>query len=402
MSAQTHESRGCMHPVKLSDGQDVQCRKCEKCRLEWRRYWTGRISGECHIARSVWFSTLTYGGGYDNADAYVKRDWHLRNYVKKLRRLGYDFSYIGVFEHGEKEGRGHWHMLMMWHGDSPPAKMDEMDSEWTYRDRYGRVQEYWSHGHVKHEWPRNRAHCAAYVLKYIDKDGTSAGDFVFPRNPMLGHRYLIGYAEKRADAGLALFGYDKPTFTVPGNVRDRGPNAGKPYEYWLDTQSSLYRDMVAAYLSRWVATRPRQIIPFCRHSIALCQGLTGEERQALLPDAVSTHLAWTEANIYRCRFTDPQQAGKSRLAYYACDWHKDAVLVVDEALQVAELRIYKDEAITWRKAVGAKEKEGLLRQPPRHLPPVQVLQNPRDERLGNSLLGRRPSNARRQSTRSTR
>jgi len=39
----------------------------------------------CH---STWFVTLTYGGGYDNVEAYWINYRHVQLFFKKLRKAG--------------------------------------------------------------------------------------------------------------------------------------------------------------------------------------------------------------------------------------------------------------------------------------------------------------------------
>lgn len=233
----------------------VKCRKCEQCKAERLRHWTGRVNAEMQTAYSVSFVTLTYGGGYDNPEAYTLNYEHVKLFFKKLRKAGHRFSYINVGEFGTDKGRAHWHVLFFWYSSEPEWEYDKMLQPPEQAETGDPLQFDWPFGHIKVERPRSKQATAHYIMKYMQKDGV-AENLRYSKKPALGERYLLEYARDHARRGLALWP-QHPTYTIPENLNAQG----KPFWYRVDPHSSLHEKMIIAYLEEWEICRPKQKRP---------------------------------------------------------------------------------------------------------------------------------------------
>jgi len=249
----------CNHPVPIRNkwGDQIamgQCRKCEKCLARKRRHWTGRLLAEQQTAVATWFVTLTYGGGYENAGAYVLNYKHVKDMVKRMRKAGHRFRYVAVGEHGDSKDRGHWHLLMYWQSEPPADTVFDERHEWEFWPAFirGRATNF---GVAQIEHPRSVQGSASYIMKYLDKDPGRVV-FKFSKVPALGEPYLIDYARKHAEHGLALFSQGD-WFTIP----DNRASSGNLFTYEVGRQSALYERMLLAYCERWAQLRPHQSIP---------------------------------------------------------------------------------------------------------------------------------------------
>lgn len=231
-----------------------QCRKCEKCLARKRRHWTGRLLAEQQTAKATWFITLTYGGGYENAAAYVLNYRHVKNMVKRMRKAGHRFRYVAVGEHGDALERGHWHLLMYWQSEPPPETVMDERHEWEFWPKFIGGQST-NFGTTQIEHPRSVQGSASYIMKYLDKDPGRVV-FKFSKVPALGEPYLIDYARKHAEHGLALFPQGD-WFTIPNNRA----SSGNLFTYEVGRQTALYERMLMAYCERWAELRPDQSIP---------------------------------------------------------------------------------------------------------------------------------------------
>lgn len=243
----------CTQLIEIKDDVFVQCRKCEACRKARHRYWTGRLMAEQATCRAQWFVTLTYGGGYDSGDAYVLKYDHVQRMFKRLRKAGYQFSYVAVGEYGGKLDRAHFHLLMNWKSDPPPVAAFDERIHW----------EYWSdrnkepRGFVQVEYPKSVQAAASYVMSYLDKQKDGQLPIMkFSKVPPLGQEYMLEYARKRARAGVAIF-HDGDRYTVEGNTA----SDGNLYWYHVGRNSPIFGRMLWAYLSEWALLRPDQKPP---------------------------------------------------------------------------------------------------------------------------------------------
>jgi len=220
----------------------AQCRICDECIAARKRHWVGRMLAEEQTCHSVWFMTLTYGGGYDNDAAYVIDYTHVQKLFKRLRRAGHRFKYVAVGEHGTSKGRAHFHIMMFWQNEPPVPQWDTL---WCW--------EFWPYGHTNVQKPRSNQGCAVYIMDYMNKDNLKANLMKYSKNPMLGEEYLLEYARNHAKHGLALFA-QSDRFTIPNNVS----KSGKPFYYPVGRQSAIYKKMLDAFLLEWSLNRSNQ------------------------------------------------------------------------------------------------------------------------------------------------
>lgn len=221
------------------------CRKCNECINHRKRHWIGRMLAEEQTSLATRFVTFTYGGGYDNVDAYWINYKHLQLCFKRLRKAGHKFKYVSVGEHGGKFERAHFHVLFFWQNEPPKWELDERIH----------VKE-WPHGHILCEKPRSQQGCAVYLMDYLNKDNLQKAVMKYSKFPMLGEEYLIEYAKKHARTGLGLF-QNGDRFTIPNN---RNKDGGLFY-YPVGKQTAVYEKMLAAYVLEFALVRPDQKIP---------------------------------------------------------------------------------------------------------------------------------------------
>jgi len=241
----------CNTPLEVYNRRDktvtkVQCRKCETCLQARKRQWVGRILAEMQTCQETWFTTHTYGGGYENGEAYWIDYADIQKMFKRLRKDGYKFKYIAVGEYGEKRSRGHFHLMLFWQSDPPPV------SEMNERIQF----EYWPHGYSQIEYPRSGQGSAAYIMDYMNKANLKEAVMKYSKNPMLGSEYLQEYARKTAREGLALFAQGD-RFTIPGNLNRNG----EMFYYAVGRTTGIYPKMMEAYLEEWAIHRPDQRLP---------------------------------------------------------------------------------------------------------------------------------------------
>lgn len=178
----------CDSPVPVSvasprgtGGLEVQmfgpCRKCEKC-LQYRAlHWRDRAMNEIAMAhlrgRRTWMVTLTFSPPHLAgilAEASVAGDRslkgvdrmayrHVRGYLDRVRKAGFPFRYLAVFERGERTGRAHYHLLLH-EGREGPILKRTLETRWR------------SHVHARvidMDGDGAQRKAAAYVSKYATK-----------------------------------------------------------------------------------------------------------------------------------------------------------------------------------------------------------------------------------------
>ena len=237
--------------VTLDHEIRTQCRKCAECIAARRRHWIGRLLAEQETCDHVWFSTFTYGGGYENDDAYMLDYSDVQKMFKRLRRAGFKFKYLAVGEYGGKKGRAHWHVMFFWQGDPPEVQMNERIN-WDF----------WEHGFSKLEHPRSKHGAAIYLMDYMSKQNLAGAELKYSKVPQLGEDYLLEYAREHAREGLALFAAGN-TFTVKKNSMNA--RSGKPFYYPVGTDEAMYIKMLQAYVEEWAIHRPTQPIARSSH-----------------------------------------------------------------------------------------------------------------------------------------
>lgn len=152
----------CAHPVETSNGP-VSCGRCQNCRVNHKRMWTGRIVLEAseYKTRST-FSTLTYSPEYLPPGGGLRKS-HVQNFLQSLRdaKIG-KIRYFAVGEYGEKTQRPHYHLALF--GLDPFVYDEEITRRWKY-------------GHVKNGeiTSASAAYCAGYCTKKLDEKEVLAG-----------------------------------------------------------------------------------------------------------------------------------------------------------------------------------------------------------------------------------
>lgn len=203
-------------------------------------------------AYETWFCTFTYGGGYENDQAYWLDYADLQRCFKRMRKAGHKFQYVSVGEYGGKGSRAHFHAIIYWQSPPPVRPMGErLNSTGETREEY--KCSFWPNGIVQYEFPKSQQAASVYMMDYLDKENLDKNALKYSKNPALGQHYLVEYAKDRAKAGLALFP-NGPSYTIPNNSNKNG----KPFWYRLDTSSALYERMLQAYLEEWAHLRPGQ------------------------------------------------------------------------------------------------------------------------------------------------
>ncbi|AXL15625.1 replication initiator protein [Microviridae sp.] len=246
----------CLRPLKMIIDQNeitAPCRKCSQCMRDRKIAWIGRMLAAEQTAIETWFCTFTYGGGYENEDAYWLDYRDLQRTFKKMRRAGHKFQYVSVGEYGSENARAHFHAVIFWQS-TPPDRVLGLKYNMPNASDDERCS-FWEHGIVRYEEPKSQQAAAAYMMDYLDKENMQKNALKFSKNPALGQPYLLEYARERAVAGLALFP-DGPSFTIPGNTNKNN----KPFWYRLDTNSAIYERMLQTFIEEWVEKRPNQRI----------------------------------------------------------------------------------------------------------------------------------------------
>lgn len=230
----------------------AKCRKCETCIKERKLRWIGRMLAAEQTARQTWFCTFTYGGGYDNDRAYWLDYADLQRTFKRYRKAGHRFQYLAVGEYGSKANRAHFHGIIYWDSEPPDRPMGVQLNKPDEQDPKMKCH-FWDKGIVQYEFPKSQQAAAVYMMEYLDKENLQRNALRFSKNPSLGQKYLLKYAEDRATHGLALFP-DGPSFTIPGNTAA----SGKPFWYALGRDSAVYDKMLMHWLETWAVLRPEQ------------------------------------------------------------------------------------------------------------------------------------------------
>lgn len=222
----------------------VTCRKCDECIAHRKRHLLGKVLAEQQTAKEVWFSTYTYGGGYENEEAYLLNYDHMQNTFKLMRRAGHRFKYLVVGEYGEEKERAHWHALIFWESTPPEMPMGERTEETG--------DGFWHHGYVQHEYPRSKTGVGAYCMKYMTKNNTQYRKNIKKSNN-LGDKYLLDLAKRTARAGLPLFAKEN-IFTISEQT-ERARN-GAQFFYPLERSSGIFERMLFAWLEEWAEVHP--------------------------------------------------------------------------------------------------------------------------------------------------
>lgn len=97
----------CISPIYLRKQNNfVPCGKCGNCVYRKISDYTLRLKVEWRHSRRCYFVTLTYAKNPFNID---KED--VQRYFKRLRKLGFSFSYFALGDYGDTFGRPHYHVV---------------------------------------------------------------------------------------------------------------------------------------------------------------------------------------------------------------------------------------------------------------------------------------------------
>ena len=190
------------------------CNKCENCKINKKRFWTGRILLEAtHAPLSSSFVTLTYNPEHlpENGSLSLR---DAQNYIKRLRNgpMG-AVRYFLVGEYGGDTGRAHYHLAIF---NQPPDKYESYFRE-KWVDADGQPMGFVQTGDIT-------AASAAYIAHYTTKkmndmhqireDGRTPEFATMSKSPPLGAagiRHILDLLHtKTGAAGLAKMG-DVPT-----------------------------------------------------------------------------------------------------------------------------------------------------------------------------------------------
>ena len=164
----------CGYPITLSNGLDVPCGKCMCCKVNRKRFWTGRLLAEMMFEPQSTFWTLTYApetvptvrsGKYAGALTLCPKD--LQDGLKRWRAAaprGERFRYFAVGEYGDiGTERPHYHVAAF----GPRIDLsieDRVNKMWSFvgkdgeRQTVGRVT-------VSPLIPERCAYLAGYTVK---------------------------------------------------------------------------------------------------------------------------------------------------------------------------------------------------------------------------------------------
>lgn len=95
----------------LTKSVEIPCGHCIGCTLDKAKEWATRIYLESKKHTLYYFTTLTYNEEHYHEKRDFKRDLQL--FLKRLRKnTGEKIRYFAQFEHGERKGRGHFHLIL--------------------------------------------------------------------------------------------------------------------------------------------------------------------------------------------------------------------------------------------------------------------------------------------------
>ena len=210
----------CAKPFTLSAGFEVPCGKCMNCRVNRRRFWTGRILAEAAYQPMSSFWGLSYApefvpfvGTGRYADALTLRPEDLTNFIKRWRKAkpkAEPFRYFAVGEYGEL-GRPHYHIVAF--GPRLDTLLeDRIRKAWSVYDRQSEKRTLLGRVSVSELIPERAAYCAGYTIKKMTGhgdsrllDGQHPEFFRVSRRPPLGHMLFEDIA--------------RSTFTRSGSIK---------------------------------------------------------------------------------------------------------------------------------------------------------------------------------------
>lgn len=181
--------------------QVVPCRSCWQCRKNHVNDFVGRCLAEASVSDWVQFWTLTYAPRDDLAEK-ILTPRHFQDFVRSLRKRGYNVRYLACGEYGERKGRAHFHCILFGKGRMAQVPLNVR----SHHDA-------WPHGHVM---VKNGADEGAirYVCKYLLKESEQTW-FTCSKKPPLGDAFFDRLAQRNVEMD-----------TLPTTFQYKAPGGG--------------------------------------------------------------------------------------------------------------------------------------------------------------------------------
>lgn len=229
----------CINPIYLKKAnQFVPCSKCGNCIKRLIGDYTLRCQFQLKHSKYAIFTTLTYAK--DPIQLYKK---DLQSFFKRLRRLGFKFSYFGLGDYGDTYGRPHYHVLFfvsgffntdaltfIWQSGDPTRSRGFTSSSIC---TIGRISYVISYGYLaKLDWDK--------------EDGRQRPFFAISKKPAIGSGYLSPEIKKYHVA-------TKNFYIQDGRYKKPLPRYYKSKLFtrlMLDRQKLLYLDQADAKLQQ--------------------------------------------------------------------------------------------------------------------------------------------------------
>lgn len=247
----TNDGRLVFDPRKSETGIGIKipCGKCIGCKLEHSRQWALRCMHEKRMHSASAFLTLTYDNKHLPAgNTLVKRDLQL--FMKRYRKIaGNGIRFFACGEYGEKNGRPHYHVLLL-NSDFVDKKPIPSRSENQYYTS-SLLSKLWTAG--SHIIGNVDFDSAAYVARYCTKKitGPKAAAHYGGRQP----EFLV--MSRRPGIGTAYLEKYKSEMYTHDNVIVNGVPSSLPRFY--DTKYALLNDTCEARLAVLKIARRRKI-----------------------------------------------------------------------------------------------------------------------------------------------
>lgn len=182
------------HPDMFKYGwalQQIPCKKCWACQLNYSAEWATRIMLEAKGDPNCYFITLTYddehlpiaekievpeGETYENDGTWTTGTLYepdmvrfLNSLRKQFERQGYEgIKYFYAAEYGSKTARPHYHIILL-HCPLRPENFRDCHVDANYKAHWKseEIGKFWKEG--MHDICQLEWSCAAYVARYCTK-----------------------------------------------------------------------------------------------------------------------------------------------------------------------------------------------------------------------------------------
>lgn len=200
----------------------LSCGKCHGCRGEQARQWAVRCVHEAQLHEQNCFVTLTYAKAPECLDAE-----DMRLFLRRVRARFGRVRYYYAGEHGELNGRPHFHALLFGVDFHDRVPWGESPSGFSM-DRSATLEALWPHGFssVGDVTFKSAAYVARYVMKKVG-DNLSEAFCRMSRMPGIGARWyeLFGSDVRKGQVVIDGAQMQAPRFYM------RRLKAEKPFVY---------------------------------------------------------------------------------------------------------------------------------------------------------------------------